>query len=545
MPIDLKVYDSYQKQIVTITENDTVNYGTIKLYSCGPTVYNYQHIGNMRAVFLADTLVSVCQLIGYQTHWVLNITDVGHLVGDGDNGKNSTDTEDKMEMTARKLNKDVVDIVSFYTNDYLDQVNSLNLNLPNNIEEFQKDLNTSVVNPLATEFIEEQMILALELLRDGKAYILDDGIYYDSIANKDLEVPFRIVEGDSEFTGRDIKNATKNPADFALWKFVEEETLQKWKFADYPQALDVLSYCDLDGRIMHKWGCPGWHSECVAMIASILGRKLVKNRNEFTFTDFKDKTVIDIHLGGEDHIDIHHKNEILQSESLGFHLSNYWVHNKFLIVDGKKMSKSDGNVYLVTGKKEVTGFDSIEEKGYDPLAFRMMVLEHGYSVTLDFTFAKLTQSQTRLFNLRKEIAKLISFSQDCEDKFVDGSYFEHQKIDSQWQALLADNLNTPRFLEVYTSYVLELVNFITANDMLMKQDLELAQKYDHQILKLALFVDDIDEDIIRQGIERIEAKNAKDYALSDEIRQSVAEQGFQIDDYKWGWGIWWNPTLSK
>jgi cysteinyl-tRNA synthetase len=551
MPIALKLYDSYLKNIVTIDPDQTIQKDTLKMYSCGPTVYAYQHIGNMRAVVLADTIVKTAKLCGWDTEWVLNITDVGHLVGDGDDGKNAMDSEDKIQKAANTSGQTVEQIVSFYTNDYLAQTKALNIDLPESIDQFQKDVNAGVVNPLASEYIKEQMVLALELLRDDKAYLLDDGIYFDSIANKDLVVPFKVIEGDSTFTGRDMVNSVKNPADFALWKFVSENTLQKWKFYDFPDAVAVLAQCVTQGRIMNMWGCPGWHSECVAMICAILARKMIKNRKQFTFSDFgddrltgtqystvqmKNECVIDLHLGGEDHIDIHHKNEILQSEALGFHLSKYWVHNKFLLVDGKKMSKSLGNVYTVIGDKETTGFDSIASKGFDPLAFRLLLLENHYTNQMDFTFDKLTQSQARLHGLRKEIAKIISFKQNFG--FTEELDNEMLKLDQKpFLEILADNLNTPKFIEAYQQKVLEISNNIKLNEIMTENDYQLLYTLHNQILQVNLFKSPSREIRILADL-RWKAKTAKDWSLSDEFRTKIETSGWNVDDYVWGYGLW-------
>jgi cysteinyl-tRNA synthetase len=551
MPIPLKLYDSYLKKVITIDPEATVQADTLKMYSCGPTVYAYQHIGNMRAVVLADTIVKTAKLCGWDVEWVLNITDVGHLVGDGDEGKNAVDSEDKIQKAANSTGQSVEEIVSFYTNDYLAQTKALNVDLPETIDQFQKDLNSGAVNPLASEYIKEQMVLALELLRDDKAYLLDDGIYFDSIANKELNVPFGIVKGDSSFTGRDMVNTVKNPADFALWKFVSENTLQKWKFYDFPDAVAVLAQCQTEGRIMNMWGCPGWHSECVAMICSILARKMIKNRKQFTFSDFGDNKVsgtqysdvqfkadyvIDLHLGGEDHIDIHHKNEILQSEALGFHLSKYWVHNKFLQVDGKKMSKSLGNVYTVIGEKEATGFDSIASKGFDPLAFRLLLLENHYTNQMDFTFDKLTQSQARLHGLRKEIAKIISFKQNFG--FTEELDRVLLNLDKKpFLDILADNLNTPKFLDTYQQKVLEISNNIKQNEIMTENDYQLLYTLHNEIIQINLFKSPSREVRILADL-RWKAKAAKDWSLSDEFRAKIEAQGWAVDDYVWGYGLW-------
>ncbi len=526
-PIDITLYDSYQKKLVTIQPDETVEQNTIKLYRCGPTVYFYQHIGNVAGAWLTDTIVNIARLGNWHVEHVENITDVGHLVGDGDDGQNVADSEDKMEKGAKRDGKTVQQIVDYYTDDYRAQCEALNIHLPRGKH-----------NPKATEYIQEQMILALEMLKKGRAYLLEDGIYFDSEANQDLDTPFNLIfSGDNQFTGRDIKNITKNPADFALWKYVDEKSLQKWRFIDFETPLGLI--LDNDLRVIpHLWGCPGWHSECVAMICGILGKQAVSK--SFSFSQFTSpKPVIDIHIGGEDHIDIHHRNEILQSEALGFHLSKYWVHNRFITVDSKKMSKSVGNVYSITGDPSKTGMESIVNKGFDPIAYRLMLFEHHSSQQIDFTWEKLNQSQNRLHNLRKECAKVSAYWRYMKDVGIDWEWNmeEWKTIKKSWRKILAENLNTPEFLHQFTKYLLETTNRIAQENMLSKNAYNVLFLYDHKILKLNLFPS-IPDHVLKLGSERQSAKQDKNYKLADELRQTIIAEHWQIDDYPWGWGIW-------
>ncbi len=518
-PPAISLYDSYQKKELVI------NNDPLKIYSCGPTVYQYQHIGNMRAVWLPDTVTRVAYLAGYDVNWVINITDVGHLVGDGDDGENSTNGEDKLEKSAKKEGKKVAEIVNYYLNDFHLQCEKLGFHLPQGTHQ-----------PKATDYIEEQMILALTLLINHKAYLLEDGIYFDSDANADIIVPFNITHGDHAFTGRNIKSSTKNPNDFALWKFVSPDSLQKWRFNEYesiaPYLIPILQtvenqvFLDLPNR----YGCPGWHSECVAMICKILSG---------TFPPASNKDhIIDIHFGGEDHIDIHHKNEILQSESLGFHLSKAWVHNKFVLVDSKKMSKSVGNVYLVHGKKEITGFDSIEEKGYNPLSYRMMLFEHHYSQQLDFTWEKLTQSQSRLNGLKKDVAKIRSFASiNLADQPITTPTDKPSPAVTLLLSTLLNNLNTPLFLEKYQDLIGDVLGEILTKQTVHPKNLDTLQTIDTKITGFDLFPD-IPQDIVELANQRSMAKEQKDFTTSDEIRKSLLSQGWQIDDNTWGYSLW-------
>jgi cysteinyl-tRNA synthetase len=518
----ITLFDSYQKTEVQIGNPDQ---NIINIYSCGPTVYQYQHIGNLRATWLPDTFYRVVKLSGYESKWVLNITDVGHLVGDGDEGKNTGSGEDKLEKSAKLEGKSVKEIVNYYLADFQKQAERLNLTLP------KREL-----QPKATDYILEQMLLSLTLLDSGKAYLLADGIYFDSEANKNLTLPFKITKGDRKFTGRETKNTTKNPADFALWKFVSEDALQKWRFNEYDDTATLMlsiiktipndSFLDLPNRP----GCPGWHSECVAMIAKIFS-------GDFPPSIGEGDAIIDVHFGGEDHIDIHHKNEILQSESLGFHLSKHWVHNKFVLVDGKKMSKSLGNVFLVAGKKEVTGFDSLEEKGFDPLSYRMMMMEHHYAQQLDFTWDKLAQSQTRLYGIRCDIAKIVSFA---EAQSIDISLIDSSKITHSLKTLLKPlqtNLNTPLFLEKFQRLVGDILHEIGSKKTIDSRNVMILQYFETELLELNLFPE-IPTNIEELAQLRLEAKADKDYKTSDEMRDKIHQEGWQIDDNSWGYSLW-------
>ena len=529
------------------------------------------HIGNLRAAWLGDSISNVAKIAGWQSHWITNITDVGHLVDDGDDG------EDKLEKGARREGKRVQDIVNFYTEDYIKQCDVIGIDLP-----------TGIMRPKATEYIEEQIILSLELLAAGKAYLLEDGIYFDSEYNNQLfeendllknhqplkailEIQAKQKAGQSnQYNDRDIKNITKNPGDFALWKFVSEDALQKWRIGDYTsistpefnsKILDLVINKDLCKRLTDSqyenlevaWGCPGWHSECVAMICDVteqVTNSSGENKSGFSFQNFAKKTVIDLHLGGEDHIDVHHKNEILQSEALGFHLSNYWVHNKFVVVDGKKMSKSLGNVFLIIGKYEDTGFYSLEHppldiqdkfktKRFDPLAYRLLLMEHHYTTQLDFTWDKLAQSQVRLFNLRKLGARALSFAK-FNGVETGGNTMATTK--DQLTKILVNNLDFPTFLSEYGQFLEGCINKISTEKKIYDKDLEIVQFFDKEVSKLGIFEVSGDE-VNKLANIRQRAKESKNWAEADTLRTDISKLGYQVDDYPWGYGLWYNPML--
>jgi cysteinyl-tRNA synthetase len=521
-PREFKVYDSYKRDLVAINSDNVVTPGWLSLYSCGPTVYNFQHIGNYRAGWLPDMISRIAQFGGWNVRWVMNITDVGHIVGDGDGGENVTDGEDKIEKGARRENKTVQEIVDFYTDDFLLQCRRLNFNLPE-----------GQLRPVASDYVQEQMMIALQLVLDGRAYFLDDGIYFDSEANTDLDLPFEILqEGDNAYTGRDIKNIQKNPADFALWKFVDPHSLQKWTFGEFPEALAIVNQIPTNNKpesVISIPGSPGWHSECVAMIGTLFGTfkpEEVYQRN-FSFQTLSEKTAtIDIHTGGEDHINVHHKNEILQSEALGFHLSKYWVHNKFVLVDGKKMSKSLGNTYHL---------NDIIEKGYDPLVYRMLLLEHHYSEQMNFTWDKMDQSHSRLVGIRKDVAQIRSFVEQSNE--YEYSHAINSKQKELYFSVLADNLNVPLFLEKFQKLVGEVLDTIIKEKTFKSDNINAIRLMDEQVLALGLWPD-MPAEITNLAEKRKAAKTNKLYQEADSLRDSIQERGWDIGDFAWGFGLW-------
>ena len=305
-----------------------VEEGLVKMYTCGPTVYYYQHIGNMRAYIFMDSLRRAIKYNGYKIKGVMNITDVGHLTSDEDNG------DDKMELAAKKENKSPYEIAKFYSDIYFDDLKALNIDIP------------EYITP-ATQYIPQMIDFVKGLEEKGYTYRLDDGIYFDvksfpgygQLSTKDLS---------KTNNSRIGENPNKHhPYDFALWKFVPDNHIMKW---DSPWGV----------------GCPGWHIECSAMSRDILGDK------------------IDIHTGGIDHKTVHHEDEIAQNDALAGHrVVNNWMHNEWLHVDGGKMSKSLGNIYTIA---------DLKQKGFEPLAFKFFCLNTHYYKKINFTFDGLKAS---------------------------------------------------------------------------------------------------------------------------------------------------------
>ena len=316
----LKVYNTLSRKKEDFKE---LHEGEITMYSCGPTVYNYAHIGNLRTYVFMDLLRRVLLYDGYKLKGVMNITDVGHLTSDGDEG------EDKMDKRAKETGKTPKEIADFYTNIFMTDLAKLNISLPEIIAK-------------ATEHIDDMIKYVQRLVDSGFAYETSDGVYFDiskfpkygelSRLNLDEQIAGARVEVNSE---------KRNPQDFAVWKKADPNHIQQWP---------------------SPWGMgyPGWHIECSAMSQKYLGE------------------VFDIHTGGVDHIPVHHENEIAQNEALtGKKSVDYLMHGEFMLVNNGKMSKSLGNTYTIA---------SLEEMGYSPMVFRYFCLNAHYRKKLNFTF---------------------------------------------------------------------------------------------------------------------------------------------------------------
>jgi cysteinyl-tRNA synthetase len=312
------------------------------LYSCGPTVYGPIHVGNLRAFTLADTLRRVLEFNGYEVNHVMNITDVGHLVGDGDEG------EDKLEVGAKREGKTAWDIAEFYTDAFKKDVSLMNIAIPDTL-------------PKATDHIEEQIEMIKKLEENGYAYQISDGIYFDTSKLEDYgSFGGQKLEEKEEGARVQVNTEKRQASDFALWKFSPEgkERHMEWE---------------------SPWGkgFPGWHLECSAMSTKYLGKSF------------------DLHTGGIDLIPVHHENEIAQTRgAYGTLQANTWVHNDFVQIDGGKMSKSLGNVYNMS---------DIVEHGFDPIAFRYFVLGAHYAKKLNFTWEAVGAAQNALFRLRDTV----------------------------------------------------------------------------------------------------------------------------------------------
>ncbi len=353
----------------------------VKMYNCGPTVYEQQHIGNLRGALLANTLKKTLEAFDYSVQHVSNITDVGHLTGD--NSGDADTGEDRMEKSAAKQGKTAQEIAETITALYFADLDSLGIDRSN------------IQFPRATEYIEEQITLVKTLEEKGYAYTIDDGVYFDTAKFPTYGKLGAInLAGQKDGARVEENIEKKNQHDFALWKFSKpgEKRQQEW-----PSPWGV--------------GFPGWHIECTAMIFKLLGKQ------------------IDIHIGGIDLIPIHHNNEIAQAEAAtGKQFVRYWMHNAFITIENKKVSKSLGNtIYL----------HNITERGYSPRALRYWYLTGHYRAPMNFTWDAIEGADTALKRLGRAFLEMPK-----EDKNKGGT--PHEAFLKDFYAALAHDLDTPK-----------------------------------------------------------------------------------------------------
>ncbi len=337
----LKLYNTLTRKKEVFKE---IHKGKVGMYVCGPTVYWDQHIGNLRSYIFADLLRRILKYNNYEVKEIMNVTDVGHLTSDSDEG------EDKMEKAAKREGKKASDIANYYLKNFKEDFKKLNISEPNKWTK-------------ATDYIKEQIDLIKKLEEKGYTYKTSDGIYFDTSKLKDYGKLAKLdISGLQE--GKRIQvGDKKNKTDFALWKFSETPGVrqQEWK---------------------SPWGIgfPGWHIECSAMSMKFLGENF------------------DIHTGGIDHIPIHHTNEIAQSEAAtGKKFVNYWLHGNFLTFKGEKVSKSKGGLYTIT---------QLEEKNFKPLSYRYLTLTTHYRKPLNFSLDELESSKNAYQRLKNIISEL-------------------------------------------------------------------------------------------------------------------------------------------
>jgi cysteinyl-tRNA synthetase len=455
----LTLYDTYRRDKFEFTP---LSEQSVSLYACGPTVYDYAHIGNLRSYVFVDILRRALEINGYQVNHVMNITDVGHLTSDADSG------EDKMAKGSRKQGKTAWQIAQYFEEAFIKDLALLGIKQP-----------TTLCR--ATDHIAEQIEYIQALQDNGFTYVTEDGVYFDSSKLDSYGYIARLnIQGQRAGERVDIGDK-KNITDFALWKFSA-----------------ISQHTDNIKRQMQwqsPWGIgfPGWHIECSAMSEKYLGKRF------------------DIHVGGEDHIPVHHTNEIAQCEGRhGHQPANFWMHGYFLQLGKQKISKSGQSMLL----------SSLMDKGYDPLAYRYLLLTSHYRSKLQFSFKALASAATALKRLRELLA-------GWPDQ---GDVLSEYKI--AFLNYLNDDLKVPQALALIWEVV--------------KSELPTANKkatilYFDQIFALSLTREvipvDIPQSVIALAERRQLARVNKDWPLSDSLRQQIGQLGFTIKDKPHGYDI--------
>ena len=456
----MKLYNSLTRKIEQFTPNDE---NTVRMYTCGPTVYHYAHIGNLRTYIFEDVLEKGLEYLGYNVLRVMNVTDVGHLENDSDTG------EDKMQKGAEREHKTVYEIADFYEKAFFIDCEKLNIRKPAIVER-------------ATKHIDTYIKMIEKLLADGYAYKSNGNIYFDiTKANNYYQLSGK--NPDELFVGvRDTVEEDKskrNPYDFGLWFTISKFSNQEMKW-DSPWGV----------------GYPGWHIECSGISYEYLGEYL------------------DIHCGGVDNIFPHHTNEIAQSEAfLGHKWCNYWLHGEHLNDSNGKMSKSKGEFLTVS---------LLENKGYNPLAYRFFCLNSHYRNQLVFSFEALDGAQKAYDKLKRKIKKLDK-TPDLHDTKVD--YYQEKFKES-----ISNDLNT-------SSMITLVYDVLKDKELTDFTKLYLISKFD-EVLSLDLIEEEktINEEteamILKKIEERNDAKKNKDYETADKIRDELFEKGIKIIDGK-------------
>ena len=432
----------------------------IKIYSCGPTVYKDATIGNLRTNIFQDILRRILRYNGYKIKHVMNITDVGHLVSDGDEG------EDKMIKSAKEEHKTPLEIANHYTELFFKDLKALNIETPE-------------VVCKATEHIKEMIEYVQKLIDNGYAYETSTAIYFD-ISKLDKYPILSNLNLEEQKAGArvEIDPEKRNPYDFALWIKAPENHLMKW---DSP------------------WGkCyPGWHIECSAMGKKYLGEQF------------------DIHTGGIDLIPTHHENEIAQSKgACGKIPANYWLHGEYLLIDGGKMSKSLGNVYLLK---------DIINKGYDPLVYKLFTYSGHYRNKLNFTWDGIEATSKSLERLKNgyQVHKAGTDILDENDKK------ELSRLEEEFHKAINDDMNMPLAM----SFVWETIRYSKKSTeiakLLLKFDTVLGLKIDEPIQKQE---QEMPQDVLEMIEERKIARQNKDWAKADGLREKIRNMGYEVRD---------------
>ena len=429
----------------------------VGMYSCGPTVYLYQHIGNLRSYIFADILKRVLLYNEFKVKHVINITDVGHLTSDADEG------EDKIEKAAAREGKKAEDIANYYFKIFEEDLNKLNIISPD-------------VWCKATEHIKEQIELIKKLEKRGYTYKTSDGIYFNTSKFKNYG-KLALLNSEGLEAGKRISvGEKKNKTDFALWKFSEKpgKRQQEWN---------------------SPWGIgfPGWHIECSTMSSKYLGEQF------------------DIHTGGEDHIPIHHTNEIAQSECAFGKKPwvNFWMHGAFLTFKGEKVSKSRGGLFTIS---------ELEEKGYSPLDYRYFCLTAHYRKQLNFSLENLDSAKISLERMKRIILEIKN----------DGK--KNEEYLKEFENAINDDLDMPKTLAVLWNLVRDSkasgkIGAVREMDKVLGLDLLKKEKIE------------IPPEIVKLVKERERARQEKDWKKADLLREEIKKKGYRVDDSEEGCSV--------
>ncbi len=454
--MDLYLYNSLTRKKQAFTP---IKSGMVGLYTCGPTVYNYAHIGNLRTYIFEDILKRVLLYNGYAVKHVMNITDVGHLTGDRDMG------EDKMEAGAAREGKSAWEIAEYYTQSFKKDIELLNILAPD-------------VWVKATDTLPEQIALIGTLEEKGYTYRTSDGIYFDTAQFKDYtKLSHQDLEALKEGARVERNPEKRNPTDFALWKFSPPGSKRQMEW-DSPWGV----------------GFPGWHLECSAMSMKFLGDQL------------------DIHCGGSDHIDVHHTNEIAQSEAAtGKPFFNFWMHGAFLIIQGgKKMAKSEGNFLTLE--------NAFLKNDINPLVYRFASFLTHYRKPMEYSDEGIEAARNGLLHVQNQVRQIAVAGIGSEPSV--NTEFKTKFIQN-----LNDDLNMPRAMA-------------TIQEML-KSKISDAQKYSTMLdfdRVLGLRLDQLDQaEALPEAVQKLvdarqQARQDKDFETSDKLRAEIEALGYQVQD---------------
>lgn len=464
----MRLYNTLSREI---EEFVPVEPGKVGMYTCGPTVYHYAHIGNLKTYIQEDILQKTLEYIGYDVKRVMNVTDVGHLESDADDG------EDKMLKGAIRENKTVWEIADFYTNAFFEDCKKLNIKYPTIVAK-------------ATDHIDDYIHMIRVLEEKGYTYFANGNVYFDISKFPDYTKLSRMNLDELQIAAREDvtqDHNKKNPQDFVLWftKSKFENQAMKW---DSPWGV----------------GYPGWHMECSAIALKFLGERL------------------DIHCGGVDHIPVHHTNEIAQTESYtSKKWVNYWCHMEFLLDNTGKMSKSKG---------EFLTLSLLERKGFDPLVYRFFVMNSHYRKQLVFSYESLEMSKIAYEKLRNRTVSIKKSANpnDTVDNDKIRPYLE------RFKGHLEDDLNVSNAITVLHEVIKEeslnnneKLHLIESFDTVLSLDLLKEMKQEE-------FTPDEVQFIEEKIAQRKEAKKAKDFALADKIRDELSQMGIIIEDTREG-----------